>query len=76
MEICLESFKSLLPSFLRMGITFVISSLSGKIPCDNDRPKTRFSGIANSSKHRLITLALMSSITRIFYDLRKKDNFL
>ena len=45
-----------------MGVILAIFSLSGKIPCGKDRSEIHFSRVANSSKQRLIALALMSLI--------------
>ena len=36
-----------LPSFLQVGVTLAIFTLSGKTPCDKDKSEICFSGAAN-----------------------------
>ena len=68
-----KTIMSAFSSFLSMGVTLAIFSLSGKIPCDKVKSKVCFSGAANSSKQRLITLALTSSIPGLLLGLGEKN---
>ena len=56
-----------------MSVILATFTLSRKTPCDKDGSKICLSGAVNSSKQRLITSGLISSIPGLLLELRENN---